>query len=568
MAAHLFSRARRDPRRPRQPHRPPALRWALAGLIVCGVAGLSTASGRAQAPLTGARAAAGDTLPGVERVPLSSAPAPGLSAAGGAAFGYTEKAVVGGHQQYEGDLAVGFSPLDGLAFAYVLRTQLDRNDEGNRMMMRSRVRVRYSLPVATGVRAGAQVSGLLPAATALGDALSGAGVSGELFGGYAGKNWEASAMVGLALDRGARAIGAPERLTLADRVSLEVSDPALLQLGLACAYHLSSGSVVGEWSWEPTLGKKAVSAFESPMWIRAGYRFAPSPRLSLGALVGVSPSQRPEQTETGPLQRVEARFWGGLRLVYAFAAEPPRPTGSIVGQVVDGQGGGLASATVMFDGDARAVGTDGGFRLEQVAVGRHRLQVSAPGYAPTSVPVSVGADQVAHARVQLEAEPIELLGEVVTPAGVPIPGARVSLEGADGDTQRVGDDGRFRFPDQRPGELRVRVEADGFETAETAVTLSPGHVAPLSLSLKRALPAGQIEGTVRGFDGAPIAATIAIKELDVRVTTDVQGGFRIEVPPGEYEVEVRAPGYVSQTRAAVVEERGVTVLLVDLRSAR
>jgi hypothetical protein len=47
-------------------------------------------------------------------------------------------------------------------------------------------------------------------------------------------------------------------------------------------------------------------------------------------------------------------------------------------------------------------------------------------------------------------------------------------------------------------------------------------------------------------------------------STDAQGYFEIDLPPGSYTVRLRAFGYVSQNRRIAVEENGVTVLNVEL----
>ena len=46
------------------------------------------------------------------------------------------------------------------------------------------------------------------------------------------------------------------------------------------------------------------------------------------------------------------------------------------------------------------------------------------------------------------------------------------------------------------------------------------------------------------------------------------GRFQVDVPPGRYRVTISAPGYQVQQRKVEVEENGVTVLNVDLRSER
>jgi uncharacterized membrane protein len=53
-----------------------------------------------------------------------------------------------------------------------------------------------------------------------------------------------------------------------------------------------------------------------------------------------------------------------------------------------------------------------------------------------------------------------------------------------------------------------------------------------------------------------------------RVETDDAGTFELELPPGSYEVEVRARRFRPQRRQITIEENGVVILNVDLRRAR
>jgi hypothetical protein len=46
------------------------------------------------------------------------------------------------------------------------------------------------------------------------------------------------------------------------------------------------------------------------------------------------------------------------------------------------------------------------------------------------------------------------------------------------------------------------------------------------------------------------------------------GRFEIDVAPGAYDVTITAPGFAAQTRRVQVEQNGVTLLDVDLRSEK
>jgi uncharacterized membrane protein len=69
---------------------------------------------------------------------------------------------------------------------------------------------------------------------------------------------------------------------------------------------------------------------------------------------------------------------------------------------------------------------------------------------------------------------------------------------------------------------------------------------------------------VRSFHGEPVRATVTVYPSKLKVTTDVQGNFELDVDPGSYTVRLRAHGYQSQNRQVEVQQNGVTVLNVEL----
>jgi HSP20 family molecular chaperone IbpA len=83
---------------------------------------------------------------------------------------------------------------------------------------------------------------------------------------------------------------------------------------------------------------------------------------------------------------------------------------------------------------------------------------------------------------------------------------------------------------------------------------------------------------VRSLRGSAVPADILI-ESETPEASDAapavkqelraaDGRFEIDVGPGRYRVTIAAPGYKTQTRQVDVEENGVTVLNVDLRTER
>jgi hypothetical protein len=118
-----------------------------------------------------------------------------------------------------------------------------------------------------------------------------------------------------------------------------------------------------------------------------------------------------------------------------------------------------------------------------------------------------------------------------------------------------------------PGQGSVHVEAEGFEPLERTFVVTRGEPATIELQLSPAAPPAQLRGLVRSFGGIGLKANIVVEPLGTSLTTDDQGFFSVDVPPGSYEVVITADGYQEQRRKVEVEEEGVTILNADLRKA-
>jgi uncharacterized membrane protein len=137
-------------------------------------------------------------------------------------------------------------------------------------------------------------------------------------------------------------------------------------------------------------------------------------------------------------------------------------------------------------------------------------------------------------------------------------------------SEEVETDGTGRFSMQQvvAGEAQVVAEAEGYEKATQRLEVKADAIAEVKLVLLPALPAGQLRGLVRSFEGRPLQAVIRIEPGGIEVESDDAGRFELDVSPGRYTVSIEAKGHVRQERAVKVENRGVTVINVDLRERR
>jgi Carboxypeptidase regulatory-like domain len=165
-------------------------------------------------------------------------------------------------------------------------------------------------------------------------------------------------------------------------------------------------------------------------------------------------------------------------------------------------------------------------------------------------------------------EPALVEVQVVDPVGNAVAGAAVQLS-AEGERKETttGPNGSAELPLRSGVANTLGVSGDGFEAQTVTVQGTPGRQV-VKVALTRVLPEGEIKGNVRSLRGGqPVRAKITVMPLDRTVDTDAKGDFAIDVPPGQYSLEIEAAGFEPQTRAAHVERLGVTILVVDLRRA-
>ena len=159
----------------------------------------------------------------------------------------------------------------------------------------------------------------------------------------------------------------------------------------------------------------------------------------------------------------------------------------------------------------------------------------------------------------------------VVEGDAPVAGANVELTSESDQSVRTAttdQDGRWRIADVPVGSARYRITSEGRDAAEGTITIVADAPVETTSTLSRALPQGEIRGVIQASNGTPIAARVVIQPVGRELTADAEGSFAIEVPPGEYDVEVSHPGHRSQTRHVTVAEQGVVVLNVQLRAGR
>jgi hypothetical protein len=445
-----------------------------------------------------------------------------------AGYGYTE-AVLGmgdAHHRIAGALTLDERPLPWLAFALRLDGRYDAHvipgqptDTG--LVGDPRLYARVDQAWAGGLRLGARAGLWLPGRNA--PSIDWGALSPELLGvaSYVAPSMPIAVTInaGYRLDRSAHSAPDAPLLSASDRLALEVS--AFDQVLAGVAVTLGRGSAQGfvEASADLLVGAGAPAAKTSPIFLGGGGRFAVARSVQLEAEVEVSPSSRPDVAPSAPLVPIPPRVAAWLGLAYHFGATPEAPP--------------PAPPPV------------------------------APAAAPPPRPPRT----------------VELVGHVAGSDAGQLTELHVEVKSGDAPQDvTIEADGRFRVEGKPGEELTVSAEAAGYLPGQATITLAqeaPNHV---ELTLERRPPRGQIRGLIRSLRGTAVAAEISVEPEAAAETSGPApepqhlkaeaGRFEIDVPPGHYRVTIAAPGFEIQKRKVDVEENGVTLLNVDLRTEK
>ena len=463
-------------------------------------------------------------LPGYGRVILPR-PTPWLvGIAGSAGYGLTPEVLGLGdsHNRISGRLGLSLAPIDWLQIALNFDGRFDMHSLGDGttddgLVGDPRLFIRAGGDLG-GLFVGGEVVLWLPGANAPSIEFSATTVDLKAAGGIMiNPDFSLALNAGFRIDNSANAVeNQGNDLSESDRMSLGLSEWNALLLGFGGAYRFGPAELWAEWSWDLLLGDGAPDAGASPMRVDLGGRFwvDDAGAVQLHAGVGFLVSSYPDRDmATGrlPLMPIEPRFHVDLGATFRF----PTPD----------QGGAVEEEEE---------------EEEQVE------EVVAAG--------------------------VIVRGRVVDAGGQPVVGATVTVSPGEGDALdpvTTDSDGAFTFRDvpSAPGAI-VTIAAEGYHEYTEALDLSTGDTVAVRVPLERDLPSGQLRGVVQSFRGEPVAATITVSPGNHGITANEDGSFELDLEPGDYEVVIQAEGFTQQTRPVHIEERGVTIVNIDLRSGR
>jgi hypothetical protein len=466
----------------------------------------------------------GDTtwaLPGIVRVGVPGAAARRVAFAGHAGYGYTEAQAAGdgAHHRAFGGLAVGLAPISSLEFGLRFDGRYDHHpDDGagshGAMVGDPRLLARAGGKVGGGFRVGGEVGAWFPGNDAPSLVLSATTLDLAFLTAWTADSGTTVAFkAGFLLDNSHNAAPEPSRFRFGDRLALGLSDFNAVPVGLGISLPLSKTEVLAETSASFLIGSGAPPISQSPIRVTGGIRHHLSDALSLLALLEVSASSRPDLSPTAPLVPVEPRVSGLVGLSYRLP----------------------------FDKPVEAQATD-----QQIAP-------TGPENKPPPAPAATASVSVV----------------VHKPDGSPASDAVVTVKvGTFEKRADAAADGKFKVDGIPEGDGEVEISAEGTETVKKPVHFGAGSTADLDVGLSKAMPQGEVRGLIRSFNGKGLAAAIRVEPLGVETKADAQGSFKIDVPPGDYEVVIRADNYKEQRRKVHVDQNGVTVLNAEMFEGR
>ena len=457
-----------------------------------------------------------DALPGILRTDSAGALSPGISLSINSSYGFSGKTLEAGdtHHRGAGRLALAYALSSDLALALRIDGRYDKHfleagrDDG--WVGDPRLLARYRHTLGPSLSAGVQLGLWAPGSNAPSielDALSVEAVAAITWS-AANLPLQISANAGYRIDRSAASVSEAERLSLADRMSLGVSDYNAVLAAVGVSYEVGPVEALAEWSLDLLHGSGAPSFRSSPMRVALGARH----ELSNGwSLFGVS----------------EFRVSKVLAVDVAEDLLPFDPRVSVLAGLQLHFGGPKAPAQIVIAKD-----------------------IKDPEPDPDTI-------------VKVVSGPI---AGRVTSGDAPLVGATLLLVDAKGIEHTVisDADGAFVLENLALGQATLTVGADGHEDKELSVEIS-AEGASADIDLQAVLPPGQLRGRVRSFRGQGLSSKLTVEPGSTSIDSDAEGNFELDLPPGDYEVTIEVEGFKAQTRKIRVDENGVTIMNVDMR---
>jgi outer membrane protein OmpA-like peptidoglycan-associated protein len=171
----------------------------------------------------------------------------------------------------------------------------------------------------------------------------------------------------------------------------------------------------------------------------------------------------------------------------------------------------------------------------------HPFDLAAPRYLTRTVVIErkIAADKPSEGFAT---------GKVLgAPAGTPVEGAIVAVQGRQKSRVATDPDGTFKTAALPVGVVDLEISAPGFQSATVRTSIAAGLEAPVAVTLTPRVKSGKISGKVTDDKGKPVAATVKFAGAqNAEVKTDDTGAFSTSLPGGSYVVRVEADKFMAR----------------------
>ncbi len=270
------------------------------------------------------------------------------------------------------------------------------------------------------------------------------------------------------------------------------------------------------------------------------------------------------------------KLFGAVALLGVLACEeatPPRPVGSIVGQVAI-EGTGVDGVSVnLSNGNATTTSGGGSFRFDNVEGGAYTITIS--GYPPdASFDATSAAATISSAGQSVTVNfsgayirTANVMG-TVTVENMGLSGVTVRLSGTSSATATTDDNGQYAFTGLRMGSYSVEIsgfdnDEIGFAGTASAVTVGVGESRIVSFQgtyLRTAGIQGRVSVQGEGVEGVTVSLSGGPDAVDETTTTDAAGQYSFaRLRAGDYAVGIS--GYDTDDYEFEVTSQNVTVAL-------
>ncbi len=235
------------------------------------------------------------------------------------------------------------------------------------------------------------------------------------------------------------------------------------------------------------------------------------------------------------------------------------PDGPINGAEIEAQTSSPTAPHLAFNPSTTGSDSEGAFDLSNLTPGIVSVRVTAPGYQPRELEVTLPSrSPLSGLEIVLEVGEV-LAGRVGSRQG-PVARAQIAVHSAVGIAMRGHSDeeGRFEISGVPPGDLEIFVRHPDYPTLRRSWNPElSGDFVELELA-----DGVRARGIVEGPGGEPIAAAQlewnAVEGSEWRqASSDSEGLFEVEpMAPASYEVHIQAPGYGDLQRSVEITADG------------